>query len=236
MPSREQLFDHLTADLAVYRPELVGYVKCPFCLRDFSRAAFDIDEHGTKLTLDHVIPGSLKGKAFTLTCKSCNNAHGSKFDSHLSRMTNVSNALTGDSSKPISSRMSMDGARVPVGYFIEHTPDGKQVNTLVIRKSNPKDRDHLITALRNGTLGEFKLSMNFNYMPDRANMALVRIAYLGMFDSLGYRYVFGPGGDAIRRLIMEEIEPGTKVDQMVSQFRDLKNHRNLTQLHSHDSV
>jgi len=53
-------------------------VKCPLCLDVFGRDALETGA----LTLEHPIPRKTGGRLRTLSCKRCNNKHGSRLDSH----------------------------------------------------------------------------------------------------------------------------------------------------------
>jgi len=52
---------------------------CPICLKEFG----PLDEGENHLTLEHVPPETLGGKANILTCSKCNNEAGYKIDAHL---------------------------------------------------------------------------------------------------------------------------------------------------------
>jgi hypothetical protein len=92
-----QIFERLAKSLATVNPDVAGHVLCPLCMRPFGRAA--LDRGATDgLTLEHIIPGALRGTGVTLTCRRCNNHQGSALDAHFVRMVRAQNWLDGDGS------------------------------------------------------------------------------------------------------------------------------------------
>ena len=74
---KKALFDHLrkslaAAGLATARDDSLI---CPLCWQE---------TRYEDLSHEHVVPGSVGGTCNTLTCRPCNNEHGSSLDSHLS--------------------------------------------------------------------------------------------------------------------------------------------------------
>src|SRR5215203_478907 len=61
--------------------------RCPLCLSDF--------RHAPEAPLDqivaeeHVVPKALGGRIVTLTCRRCNNTHGSALEKHLIQRVRV---------------------------------------------------------------------------------------------------------------------------------------------------
>src|SRR5580704_534448 len=70
-------FDRLARDHARVTPDYPGQILCPLCLTPYGEDALDLDD--PLLTEEHVIPGELGGRIVTLSCKSCNNTHGTKY-------------------------------------------------------------------------------------------------------------------------------------------------------------
>ena len=76
---REKLFHAYSGDLSDCLPQFNGVFICPLCHKSFDKSSLAKDE----LALEHCVPRCLGGKTLTLTCKRCNNKHGSKLDAQL---------------------------------------------------------------------------------------------------------------------------------------------------------
>ena len=105
---RNKLFDDYAKNLSAYRPEYKSQFACPLCLRLFERDSLS----RYKITLEHCIPGKLGGTQLTLTCKDCNNRHGTKYDSHLVRWREYEDHVEGLSRKPHRATVIVGGSRL----------------------------------------------------------------------------------------------------------------------------
>ena len=168
----------------------------PLCIRTFDRSALSPDAKDG-LTLEHIIPDALGGQWKTLTCKVCNNSHGSALDAHLVRMISAENWQDGDGST-LRGSVSIDGVNLPMK--IAWGGDGKP-NLITVPGAKAETLDDFQTRMRTLQEGdEVQLKLNFNYIPARVQRALVRIGYLAIFDHLGYEYVLSGAGTRVRRI------------------------------------
>jgi hypothetical protein len=62
------------------------------------------------------------------------------------------------------------------------------------------------------------LNLSLGYVPGRAYLGLLRIAYLTMFKRLGYRYILSPAAGVIRRLISEFKRPAPELGRIVAEL------------------
>src|SRR6476469_973331 len=86
------LFDALAKNLAdVENTSEVERIRCPLCLAYFDRGAIE----DKRLTKEHIIPRSVGGELITITCRTCNNRHGTRLDSHLAAAAKAKDALKG---------------------------------------------------------------------------------------------------------------------------------------------
>lgn len=210
----EELFDRFAADLTAMRPEFQDTVLCPLCTRAFGRSALARrDDDG--LTLEHIIPGAVGGQWKTLTCKRCNNSHGSALDAHLVRMIDARNWADGDGST-LKGAVGIGGIEVPMTLA---WGAGETLNTIAIPGAKPKtlaDFQALMRSLQDGD--EIHMSLSFDFIPSRAQRALVRIGYLTLFETYGYQYVLSGAGKRVRRLI-----DGDDADQLWQFTPELRN-------------
>jgi hypothetical protein len=91
-------------------PEIENPYICPLCERPFPRTAI---ADGT-LTFEDAPPKSYGGKPVALSCKGCNNTHGSSLDAPLSTL---------DSNEMSPCRLGIEGAEV-IAYQ-QFRPDGR---------------------------------------------------------------------------------------------------------------
>ena len=63
--------------------------RCPICLRAFTRQHLLAGE----LTLEHAPSRRVGGRILTITCRRCNNTHGSKLDKHIVEAAKSRDAL-----------------------------------------------------------------------------------------------------------------------------------------------
>ena len=75
----ERLFEFYATDLSRYAPEAAGKFWCPLCHRVISR----VPDLRDVVSEEHIVPEALGGRLVTLTCRGCNNEHGTSLDAHL---------------------------------------------------------------------------------------------------------------------------------------------------------
>jgi hypothetical protein len=171
---------------------------CPLCLD----VMLTVEELGTKeLTVEHVPPKALGGRELVLTCKSCNNHAGSKFDAEADKQQRLSQFVSGQSDQPqtgaltigrITTRVEMHAAG-QTGMLLIGVP---QIN-------NPADMALMEQHMRmlsetRSTDFSFTFTPQLRYLPDRARMSWIRSAYLAAYSLFGWRYILQPTLQPIR--------------------------------------
>lgn len=138
----EEMFSRLAVDLAATRPGLVDSVLCPLCLRSLGRETLN-SQGDDRLTVEHIVPSALGGGLITLTCKKCNNSHGSEVDAHLVQMVRAHNSLAGDGST-LRGSLQICGLKLPA-----QTAWGGEKGKKVIRipGGKPEEISQLVRAL-----------------------------------------------------------------------------------------
>src|SRR5579862_9444817 len=178
------LFDKLSADLAGLRPDDRDQALCPLCLGRFGREAI-ADKSPRGLSIEHVIPRSVGGQLKTLTCRACNNDHGSALDSHFAGMIGIEDWAQGDGSE-LKGTVQVGG--IPLPMHLTRDENGLTSIRIVGGKPEALDRfKETMKGLGDGDSVQLNFSLDYAELP--ARKALVRIAYLGMFCLLGYRFV-----------------------------------------------
>jgi hypothetical protein len=169
-----------------------GYV-CPLCLRDCT-----VEE----VTREDVPPRAIRGRKICLTCNECNHASGHTLDDELARTYTYRDWSRGTLGRPLRARSEIRG--VPLIVDVEWTPDritviGAEHNDPAHRAAQTAVFEHL-AATREPDWGPFTLSL-----PDvdarRAQIALLRAAYLVAFTAFGYRYALRSSLDVVRQQI-----------------------------------
>jgi HNH endonuclease len=197
---RKHKFVEMTADLATVLAGKSNAILCPLCLGEFGLADIgSIDGSiGPRLTIEHVIPASVGGTAYTLTCKKCNSAAGSEIDSHFARKFRIEKALAGGGE--ISARLKGKGIGAPAfltvssqGFRCRLEPTTSPMAALLKERFGQYEK------------GEHELSLSLDTNVDvlKLSASMVKTAYLGLFIDWGYKYAVLPMLDWVRKGIRE---------------------------------
>ncbi|NQX42323.1 hypothetical protein SAMN05421820_11143 [Pedobacter steynii] len=192
-----------------------GYI-CPLCFDPFF--AEDL-LHTAKnpLTLEDVPPVSLGGKPLTLTCKSCNSKSGHELDVHLLNVlleNDSKSFLPGSNSR---ASFEINGRKVNGSVIIDK--DGKLVLNVEPKISNPAHSKFFLDKMSPKTVSTyspvfgftkplewtsptFTLNVNRIYNQRRADVALLRIAYLLAYANLGNGFLINGGLYKVREQIL----------------------------------
>jgi len=167
-----------------------GNTACPLCFTPFTRAEAS---SGRTVTLEHVPPKALGGRALCLTCKSCNSAAGREADQMAAMNARSRFPVTVDIlGKKDSFMLSLQGK--------ELTPP--------FRGFTKEDLDRLD---RSG--GQFTMSIRLA-APHLVAASAIKSAYLALFSlfgsTVGYDYVEGRALAEARRLVLEPVRYARK--------------------------
>ncbi|MFD5518634.1 HNH endonuclease [Streptomyces sp. NPDC127066] len=179
------------------------YYACPCCLFAFPYAALE----ARNLTIEHVPPESLGGKAMLLTCKRCNNDAGRDFDSHAQKRAEFQNMMLGNgTTRPMRAVFEADGIqingeaqRAGNGWFLQGVPKRNRKEKLDAHEKA------LRAASERGESPDLKFTIKERISSRHADVSWVRSAYLAAFSALGWRYILQPALNPIR----EQIKPGS---------------------------
>jgi hypothetical protein len=189
----EPLFEHYRQNLVALlqveprlkvTPQRDDIYVCPMCCSRY----FTLDDLSNgSLTAEHAPPAKAGGSVNTLTCWECNNNQGSTLDSHLIRQLEILDALEGYGSTYVDGILSSDGeAEMRVAF---RQPQKNHFELVGIPKaSNPQNWEKIKqNFIDKGA--KFNLRLNLG-RERRAQLSLLRAAYLIAFQNLGYGFAF----------------------------------------------
>lgn len=195
----QQLFELYSKNLALYNPDLENLFCCPLCLRAFGRDSLPSSDSNGHISIEHIIPGSIGGNVTTLTCRECNNQHGTDLDAHIAARFKAEDAFAGKTSKPLKGRVSIGHGEMAVDV---HWGPDSVVMRGVSRASSPARVIALESELNVASDGsEIHLNIPLGYRLLNSQLAILRMAYLLMFRQFGYGYIFHPNLAQIREQI-----------------------------------
>lgn len=197
----------------------MGYI-CPLCFDLFTKQDLESTSKN-QLTLEDIPPASLGGKPLALTCKICNSKSGHNLDAHL-----LKNLLEMDASSflPNSrSRVKFELNGNKMNGMLEVNEKGELKFNLQSENSHPKQskqfikdlvppRTIQIPSIFNDFTSEkfstppFNLSFHKTSNERRAEIALLRIAYLLLFSTLGNCIFINGGLYKVREQILNPDE------------------------------
>lgn len=174
----------------VLRPHLNGYI-CPICL--------DLFESPEELTLEHVPPRILRGKAICLTCKLCNSKAGHDIEGHFEKKRQFDTLLQ-EGERP--RRFSFNHAGGALNVYVARRQGS--VEMVAPRGNNSPTAvnatmDKLGSYFGEGT--EFTLSTRAKFSKRAADVVYLKSAYLAAFAHFGYRWIFSEYLEPVRQRI-----------------------------------
>jgi hypothetical protein len=195
------MFKVMSADLAAVQPGAPGDILCPLCMRRFAVTAIT-DE---LLSVEHPIPSTLGGTLEVITCRECNNTHGSTLEKHLVKAMHALDSLDGKRSMPAV--LHNDSGHVAVNFGWH---DDAPVKIKVVGKaSNPAGVSAIRGLISDGA--KLKFALNFGFIPESYWRAILCVGYLAAFGYYGYTYVLSEGAAQVRRVLDGESPPNAVI-------------------------
>lgn len=166
---------------------------CPLCLEPHTAL-----NESNPLTLEDAPPKSLGGKANTLTCKKCNNEAGHKIDVHLAERLNEIeskkfqpntkiNVRTKIGTETFNGTLSVDSGGVMTMFHSEKNNHPKKLKTAMENLS----KDHIV---------DFDF-LKSRIVPEKLEYALLKTAYMILFEKTGYALILDKTYDIVREQI-----------------------------------
>lgn len=216
LENKEKLFDIYKNNLKAFVAS--GFVEglskledefyCPICLRGYNRS--DLEQR--QITLEHIPPKKLGGKARVLTCKTCNNHAGTHLDRDFIDEQNVYDFFQVVPGAKTDAYFIVGDKKLRIEANVDLKQDGTPLWDFVgiPEATNPTHLEAITQSLASGT--QEPLSFTFGtYRRRRPNIARLRIAYLMAFSKMGYGLILHPHFNPIRYQILhpeEEILTG----------------------------
>jgi hypothetical protein len=180
-------------------PDIPGMIMCPLC---FQVVMLDADETSL-VSLEHAPPSQLGGKVVGLTCKDCNNTHGTTLDSKLIEYYRVTRSLVGDGSRFTNANLQVNELP-PIRVNFNIAGNNSWQMFPIVKASNPDTIakvNHIFERTQKSPYEKFSLVLQFDQPHDRiVRVALIRAAYLIAFGQFGYGFVVSPALNYIRHL------------------------------------
>lgn len=191
------------AGLQMTSPDVV---LCPLCWREIAYES---------LSFEHIVPGSVGGKGCILTCKECNNLHGSQLDSHVSQFQRIEDAFKGYGHIPAI--LTVNGKKVTAN--VEWKENSKNIK-IVGKASNPINVSSIQKQMTKQEVDKFHLTFKYGYIQKRLEMGLLRYAYLVLFKCFGYKYAMSDAVQVIRGRIFEPACRNPKLDILTGTLKN----------------
>jgi hypothetical protein len=210
MPSQRSLFNHYrtSLELAGIRTAHADSLVCPLCWQE---TRYD------DLSIEHAVPSSIGGTATVLTCRRCNNDHGSSLDAHLSQFQSIADAFQGHGAIP--TELNINGKRLVAN--LEWGNSSKNLK-VVGKASDLRMQDQIKADFQSGKVKEINVAFSFGYSKNRFQTAVLRAAYLVLFKCFGYQYVRHEVVQVLRRRICDTSLEYPRIGSIIAEFRDCK--------------
>ena len=170
---------------------------CPICLDQFSEN--DLNKTSSNpLTLEDSPPKSLGGSQIALTCASCNNTLGKDIDWHLSERMNELDFKERIIGAKQVGKFSLGSITVNGEILVQE--NRKTIAQHPEKNNNPALLKQYIEEIRKSR----KVAPIYHPKPSRVDpkklqIALLKSAYLLMFEKFGYSFLFNSEYDRIRQ-------------------------------------
>jgi hypothetical protein len=190
--------------LATILPTDEDWYLCPLCLE----LAFTIEvlrDPDPPLTAEDASPDWFGGSKIALTCKRCNNASGTLFDSHAQQADLLRHFWSGKSAQPMTVRYTAEGVTNVAEMYIS----GDGVLLLGVPAANNRADIDRMTGIMDGWSAAdregptFQISGQVRSNADRARASWIRAAYVVAFAALGWRYILQPALDPLRAYLRD---------------------------------
>ncbi len=197
---REQLFDRYTKNLRLIHPDAPDVIGCPICKCTLTRG--DLLGDNPRVTLAHTFPRSRGGSKTCLSCGTCNNTIGSRFEAALSQERTLADWWNGRESL----RVRAGGSHGDVALELHFSPRRETMEVREVKEqTNPRKWENIVA---HPPTQESPLSFIIP-TPDYGDLIVASIhsAFLHLFYHFGYEYVLHENTVPVRQLLLGKSDP-----------------------------
>jgi hypothetical protein len=202
---REFLYDKFSNNLLFLKDNGIvskdkdDYI-CPICFRKFTKEDLN-QEKANPLSLEDAPPKSLGGSQIALTCEKCNNGMGKDIDWHLTERLNEMDFHDRIPGAEMKGKFTLNG--ITVNGKIMVVENGLTKAHLSKKNNNPETLEEYIKLINEK--GEKRPYWEPN--PTRVDskklqIALIKNAYILLFEKFGYAFLFDKEYDRIREQLL----------------------------------
>lgn len=174
--------------------DLKNHYLCPICLKKYKSIEGEIP-----LTLEDAPQKSIGGRKNTLTCKKCNNEAGIKIDHHLVNRLNELDNLKFSPNTNVPIKTYIDGKIFNASLNIDD--NGIMKITHLKKNNNPIILAENISELKKDKIVDYSF-VTKNIIPDNLDFAVLKTAYIILFQYIGYKIILTEDYDIIRNQIL----------------------------------
>lgn len=174
---------------------------CPICFRSFSEKAIE----NKQITIEDIIPSSIKKSFLTLTCKDCNNLGGTILDSHLANRFKHEDILAGKDMSPLRGKLIIDSEHITADIYLPSDAD-PNIKVVGIPELSDPQKVQRINEKFDAGAESFQITGELGYRDLPSRISILKIAYLMAFSCFGYGYIKYNFLDPVRRQIMNSTE------------------------------
>jgi len=176
-----------------------GEYICPVCLDKFEKTDLNQDLKNP-LTLEDAPPKSLGGSQIVLTCKRCNNGMGKDIDWHLTERLNELDFHQRKVGAEMKGKFTLD---ITVYGKITVEENGKTKAHYSKKNNNPKTLEKYINLISGKGIKEpYWKPVPTRVDPKKLQIAIIKNAYLLMFEKFGFAFLFDKEYDRIREQLL----------------------------------
>jgi hypothetical protein len=202
---RELLYDKFSKNLfflkenGILSSNTSDYI-CPICLDKFTKEDLD-QKKDNPLSLEDAPPKSLGGSQIVLTCERCNNGMGKDIDWHLTERLNemdFNDQIVGAEQK---GTFSLNNITVNGKIIVEE--NGIHKAYLSKKNNNPQTLEEYIKLISvKGIKKPYWSPTPTRVNQKKLQIAIIKNAYLLMFERFGYAFLFDKEYDRIREQLL----------------------------------
>ena len=123
-------------------------------------------------------------------------------------------SLAGLGTLPLKGRIGIAGNQLPARFDVSD-------RTFRVGGSRPAVLDEIKHVFQEGRIESIDLNFSLGYIPGRAYLALLRIAYLAMFRELGYAYILSPAASVLREIISRAENPPVDLRNLIAELKNI---------------